>query len=132
MASFNIEEGADTDPSWYGTFYKPGDQDWWDKGAHKALGQSFLRALVRQVAPELGTAEAGDLGMSDARCDMAVPIAFPDILSAAGAGLCILRAPEENITSMEELLPIANQQGRAGMGEPVEGTRRCTRGARQR
>jgi len=105
MASFNIEEGADTDPSWYGTFYKPGDQDWWDKGAHKALGQSFLRALVRQVAPELGTAEAGDLGMSDARCDMAVPIAFPDILSAAGAGLCILRAPEENITSMEELLP---------------------------
>ena len=61
MASFNIEEGADTDPSWYGTFYKPGDQDWWDKGAHKALGQSFLRALVRQVAPELGTAEAGDL-----------------------------------------------------------------------
>ena len=62
MASFNIEEGADTDPSWYGTFYKPGDQDWWDKGAHKALGQSFLRALVRQVAPELGTAEAGDLG----------------------------------------------------------------------
>ena len=38
MASFNIEEGADTDPSWYGTFYKPGDQDWWDKGAHKALG----------------------------------------------------------------------------------------------
>ena len=92
MASFDLATGEDTDPAWYETFYKPADQDWWDTGPHKALGQSFLRALVRQVAPELGAAESGDLGLSDTRCDLAVPIAFPDVLSTEGAGLCILRA----------------------------------------
>ena len=104
MASFDLATGEDTDPAWYETFYKPADQDWWDTGPHKALGQSFLRALVRQVAPELGAAEAGDLGLSDTRCDVAVPIAFPDVLSTGGAGLCILRATEANITSVDELL----------------------------
>lgn len=43
MASFDLATGEDTDPAWYETFYKPADQDWWDTGPHKALGQSFAR-----------------------------------------------------------------------------------------